>query len=254
MRTNLMAIIFTFCVIPSIAQNDISIIWENMPQEVTEPNITIKWHVKANSQITGIVFTLNGNIQKGLNAVVNDNYDITQSRALTLAKGQNLLELVVTTLGGKQDSQKKIFYRNSNNIDDDDISDNISDIIEKAYSDDVEAQYHLGEIYLVGRNGLKKDLFESSLWFKKSAEMKYAPSQYEFAVALMEGRGVLVNNLLAIHWLEEAANADYDKALLKLGICYETGNGVTKDIEKAKSLYKRCSLQEAKLRLNALIK
>ena len=98
------------------------------------------------------------------------------------------------------------------------------------------------------------DLFESSLWFKKSAEHNYSQSQFEYSVALMEGRGIRKNKEAAIYWLKLSTENNCAEAQLKLGLCYEKGDGVPQNIEKAKELYRKCPLAEAKQRLSTLEK
>lgn len=242
-----------------IAQNDagIQISWINIPSEVKDEIVTLKWGIKSSSQITDVSITLNGNIVKGINAVANDGYDLKKSQVLKLSKGDNVIEISVTSVKGNKKSQKTIIFKsddgNNNNGNFGDYE-CIDSMIVAAYDGDPKAQYLMAKCYLDGNNGLSKDLFESSLWFKKSAERLYAPSQYEYSISLFEGRGILKNQSLAIHWLTESANKDFDKAQLKLGICYEEGEGVEKNLEKAKQLYHKCPLPEAKQRLSALEK
>ena len=52
-----------------------------------------------------------------------------------------------------------------------------------------------------GRNNMRKDAFEGSLWFKKSAEAGFPPSMYEYAISLLDGRGIIEigNNVSISH-------------------------------------------------------
>lgn len=242
--------------------NSIQIDWLNAPTTVNKSHVTLKWGIKAQSQITDITISLNGVSVKGINAVSNDGYDMQKSQVLTLEKGENHIEILVTTMKGSRKSSKSITFLDEN--DEDGNHDNIhndygdyesvNSMISAAYGGEAKAQYLLATSYLNGTNGLGKDLFEASLWFKKSAESQYVPSQYEYAISLLEGRGILKNPSLAIHWLTLAATENYAEAQLRLGLCFETGIGVTQDIEKAKEWYHKCPLPEAKQRLMALEK
>ena len=242
--------------------NSIQIDWLNAPTTVNKSHVTLKWGIKDQSQITDITISLNGVSVKGINAVSNDGYDMQKSQVLTLEKGENVVEIVVTTIKGNRKSSKTITLLDENNEDenhDNNYNDygnyeNINSMIMAAYNGDINAQYLLANSYLNGTNGLEKDLFESSLWFKKSAEHHYVPSQYEYAISLLEGRGILKNPSLAIHWLTLAASENYAEAQLRLGLCYETGVGVNQNLEKAKEWYNKCPLPEAKQRLMALEK
>ena len=220
--------------------------------------ITVKWGIKSKSQITDIAIVQNGVSVKGINAVMNDGYDMRKTQVLKLSEGDNRIEIVVTSVNGTARSSRNIVLvsdnNNNNNNDDFGNFENIDSMIIAAYSGEEEAQYLLARSYLYGKNGLAIDLFESSLWFKKSAEHNYSQSQFEYSVALMEGRGIRKNKEAAIYWLKLSTENNCAEAQLKLGLCYEKGDGVPQNIEKAKELYRKCPLAEAKQRLNILEK
>lgn len=253
-------ILLAFCA-GGNAQNpdEIQISWINTPDSVNESVITVKWGIKAKSQISDVIISLNGNSVKGINAVTNDGYDMRKSQVLTLQKGDNIVDIAVKTVTGSKKSSKTIKLignDNDNNHNDYDFGDylSIDSLVVAAYQEDSKAQYLIGKSYLNGTNGFEKDLFESSLWFRKSAELQYVPSMYEFSVALLEGRGIMKNQKQGINWLTQSANKNHAEAQFRLGLCYETGEGIGKDIEKAKELYRKCPLPEAKQRLMALEK
>lgn len=261
MKNVLFVVLCLLALHPGVAQdrNDetIQITWIDAPEQVNESYVTLKWGIKAKSQITDVCIKFNGMFAKGINAVANDGFDMKKSQVIKLEEGENLIEILVYTKSGNAKSERKILLiPNDDNNYHDDFGDyeNVDSMLHAAYSGEGEAQYLLAKSYLKGTNGLGKDLFESSLWFKKSAEHNYAPAQYEYAIALMEGRGIIRSLVLAIYWLEQAVQQECADALLKLGVCYETGEGVKRDIEKAKELYRKCPLAEAKQRLNALEK
>ena len=77
---------------------------------------------------------------------------------------------------------------------------------------------------------------------------------YEYAISLLDGRGIIKSVPLGIEYLNIAGDNEFAPALLILGIFYEKGNFVEKDVEKAKQLYRKCPLPEAKRRLEALEK
>lgn len=253
-------LLYLFSVLTTIVAQegrDIQIVWINTPSSVQESHITLKWGIKAKNQITDISISLNGTHIKGINAVVNDGFDMTNTQVLNLAKGDNVIEITVTTTKNSIKEFRTIKFISDNHDDSHEQFGgyvNVDSMIVASYRGEAKAQFYLGKSYLYGKNGLEKDLFESSLWFKKSAELHYAPSMYEYSVALMEGRGIMKNKTQGINWLKQSAKGNYALAQLKLGICYETGEGVGKDIEKAKELYRKCPLAEAKQRLQVLEK
>lgn len=241
--------------------NEIVIVWMNVPEQTHDSYITVKWGIKSKSQITDIAIVQNGVSVKGINAVMNDGYDMQKTQVLKLLEGDNKIEIVVTCVNGTARSSRNIVLvsdnnNNNNNNDNDDFGnyENIDSMIIAAYRGEEEAQYLLARSYLYGKNGLEIDLFESSLWFKKSAEHDYSQSQFEYSVALMEGRGIRKNKEAAIYWLKLSAEKNCGEAQLKLGLCYEKGDGVPQNIEKAKELYRKCPLAEAKQRLSTLEK
>ena len=263
MRT-LQLIIFCFItLLSSFAQSNsnIKITWIDTPNEVSESVLTVKWGIKADSQIKDVNILLNGQQTKGINAVSNDGYDMKKSRVFNLTKGENKIEITVTTLTGSQKASKVIKYitndnnnNNNNNVVVNDFGnfECLDSMLVAAYRSNPEAQYLLGKSYLNGKNGFEKDLLEAALWFKKSAENSCAPSQYEYSISLFEGRGIYKNIQSALTWLDASVKQEYPEALLKMGILYENGTFVKKDIEKAAQLYKKCRLKEAKERLNKL--
>lgn len=260
MKKIITIVLFILVCVKNFAQtdNDIQITWIDTQTEVAENLIKITWGIKASSQITDVVTSLNGIKTKGINAVTNDGYDMRKTQEFNLKDGENNIEIVVTTLKGNKMSTKNIFYKKRND-NDNPIVDNdfeefecLDSLMEYAHFGHSKAQYLLGKAYLNGINGLSKDVFESSLWFKKAAEKSYPPAEYQFSISLFEGRGIYKNVSKALSWLNAAVNDDYAEAQLKLGILYETGKYVGKDIEKAKDLYRKCPLKEAKERLENL--
>lgn len=244
----------------SLAQvvEDIQINWLDTPETVSESVITVKWGIKAKTQIIDVAISLNGNVVKGINAVANDGFDMKKSQVLTLQKGDNDVEISVKTTAGNSKSSKiiKLISNENNNLNDNAFGNypSIDSLVVAAYQEDPKAQYLMGKLYLKGTNGFEKDMFESSLWFRKSAELQYVPSMYEFSVALLDGRGIMKNQAQGINWLTQSAMKEYAEAQFRLGLCYETGEGVKKDVEKAKELYRKCPLPEAKKRLKILEK
>lgn len=261
MKQFLLVFILILTAISMVAQNDakdIVIEWSSVPEQTHDSYITIKWGIKSKSQITNIAVVQNGVSVKGINAVMNDGYDMHKTQVLKLSEGDNKIEIVVTSVNGTARSSRNIVLvsdnNNNNNNDDFGNYENIDSMIIAAYKGEEEAQYLLARSYLYGKNGLAIDLFESSLWFKKSAEHNYSQSQFEYSVALMEGRGIRRNLEAAIYWLKLSADKNCAEAQLKLGLCYEKGDGVPQNIEKAKKLYRKCPLAEAKQRLSTLEK
>ena len=79
---------------------------------------------------------------------------------------------------------------------------------ENAMRDDIIAQNVLATMYYKGE-GTEKDLNKAFIWYKRSAEMGYTPSQYHLAVMYYNGEGVERNRDLALLWCIESAAQGY---------------------------------------------
>ena len=70
----------------------------------------------------------------------------------------------------------------------------------------------------------------------------------------LDGRGIIKSVPLGLEYMKIAGDNEFAPALFIMGIFYEKGNFVEKNVEKAKQLYRKCPLPEAKRRLEALEK
>lgn len=127
----------------------------------------------------------------------------------------------------------------------------------------VESQHELGVHYY--NSG---DPVTARIWFQKAAEQGFARSQNELGLLYVDGEGVdgdrqqaamwfekaavqghagAMNNLGSIYaendeyekavpWFQRSADKGYIEALYNLAMCYLSGKGVNKDVEKAKQL------------------
>lgn len=101
--------------------------------------------------------------------------------------------------------------------------------IEKAIEeDDPIAMYMMGELYEMGR-GVPKNEKKAVEWFVKSYEEGYHKAAEKIKKHPIK---------YALDWWEDMADDGDKDAVLKLMAAYATGDGVSKSISKAKSLYK----------------
>ena len=148
------------------------------------------------------------------------------------------------------------------------------------------SRYKLG-ISIRYADGNYKEAFD---WILKSANAGFDKAQAEIALCYIKGLGVKRNNTEAMAWLQKALSQDnitakaymasylfskkkeLKKALLlaiesaafcdpmgqyTLGMAYEKGIGIDKDLHKALELYQKAAgqgLHDAKLRINWLMK
>ena len=101
--------------LPSFSQDnqDIEITWLNAPSETKDNLLTLKWGIKAKSQITNVAISVNCVSLKGINAVSNDGYDMVKSQTVNLKEGNNKVEIVVSTESSKKESNRTIVYKAS---------------------------------------------------------------------------------------------------------------------------------------------
>lgn len=75
-----------------------------------------------------------------------------------------------------------------------------------------------------------------SLWKRIALEHNYIGRCYYY------GQGFPKPDFQqAAMWLEKAANQDYDDAQYQLGLCYEKGQGVKQNPEKAREWYEKAA-------------
>lgn len=103
-----------------------------------------------------------------------------------------------------------------------------------------EAMTALGSIYRQ-----KKDFNKAMLWFKKAAELGFAPAQTKVGVLYDFGYGVERNQKLAAEWYLKAAEKNHTQAMYNLASMYLKGEGVEKNVEQALAwLEKAAALDE----------
>lgn len=111
------------------------------------------------------------------------------------------------------------------------------------------AQRVLGYCYKYG-SGVKKDKAEAIKWATRAAEQGNSIAQSDLAHYYYVNR----NYVKAVKWFRLAAEQDSDFAQYYLGLCYEKGRGVDKNIEEAVKWYKLADVDglntSARKRLN----
>lgn len=115
-------------------------------------------------------------------------------------------------------------------------------LVVAAESNDEVAMGFLAELYEQGR-GIEKNQEKAYTWYKKSAELNYAPAQYNLAVLLTNG---MINEDFeqALFWAEKAAEQNHISAQFLVASLYAQGKGVYVNKQKAYSWYKRAALQD----------
>lgn len=95
-----------------------------------------------------------------------------------------------------------------------------------------QALYALGHHHLQG-HGTKEDPSTAASWFRKSAELKFAPAQDKLGLMYEHGIGVAKSPTEAIKWYALAAQTGNRDAQYHIGVMYGTGTGVPADFVKS---------------------
>jgi hypothetical protein len=93
----------------------------------------------------------------------------------------------------------------------------------KAQQGDPEAQLRLGERYYGAAPGVNRDLILALKWIQKAAEQGYARAQYSLGWHYMTGQGVQKDDRQSCHWYRLAAEQGELRAQTNLALCYEDG-------------------------------
>lgn len=95
--------------------------------------------------------------------------------------------------------------------------------------------YRNGEDYYYGK-GVTRDYEAAMNWYRKAADMGYAPAAYSVGYLYEKGLGVSQNDAEAVVWFTKAAEKNHASACNSLGWHYKKGRGVNKDYNKALQL------------------
>lgn len=106
------------------------------------------------------------------------------------------------------------------------------DMLKAAEGGDPKAQFGVGQLYLNGAQGLKKDSAEGLKWLKKAAE-KGAEYEYLLGAAYLQGTGIPADSKAARDCFERAAGKGSAEACRLLGMMYQGQFGIQKDEIKA---------------------
>ena len=87
----------------------------------------------------------------------------------------------------------------------------VFDLIQKAFLQDADAQYDLGQMYLKGKRLYQSDS-KAFDWVNKAAWQGHAEAQYVLSQMYRKGKGIYQNNTKADEWLEKAAEQGHAEA------------------------------------------
>ena len=88
-----------------------------------------------------------------------------------------------------------------------------------------------------------KDYANAVKCFQQAAEQGDPIAQYKLGVCYDNGEGVTKDPQEAVKWYRKAAEQGYARAQYNLGVCYDNGQGVTKDLQEAVKWYRKAAEQ-----------
>lgn len=108
---------------------------------------------------------------------------------------------------------------------------------------DKEAMYYLGQCYQ-GGCGVDINFDKGMEWIQKSADLNYAPAQYELVLIKWWGRQDLNEKEKhdMVDMLIKLSEQKYPQAIWTLGLCYEIGYGIEKDVKKGRELREKSAM------------
>jgi TPR repeat protein len=104
-----------------------------------------------------------------------------------------------------------------------------------------DAMTALGNAYLQGARGRSKDPVVARKWFEKAAALGNELAMHRLGLLYQNGDGVAKNIGEARQWYEKAALLNDSFAMNQLGRLYEDGNGVLKDYATARSWFEKAA-------------
>ncbi len=104
-------------------------------------------------------------------------------------------------------------------------------LLQAAESQQPAAWHAIGTAYNTGR-GTKQDRAEAIRWFRRAAEVGFAPAMVNLGLCLQFPAPGL-NQAEAIHWFRRAAEKGYAGGMVWLGFAYREGSGVPCDCNEA---------------------
>ncbi len=92
--------------------------------------------------------------------------------------------------------------------------------------------------------GVKQNYTKALQWYRKHTKTEDGTTTMTLVGDYYyEGIGTEQNYSKAAKWYQKASERDYSDGHYKLGVCYQNGNGVPKDFDKAIDLFEKAYMQ-----------
>lgn len=105
-------------------------------------------------------------------------------------------------------------------------------VFNKAKKKNIPAQFYLGVMYEFGE-GVKKDLKEAVICYRRAAEQGDAYAQYNLGLMYHDGKGVMRDLTQAFQWYLSSAKKGFKSAQFNVGVMYALGAGILQDFTKS---------------------
>ena len=131
-------------------------------------------------------------------------------------------------------------------------SEPIYPLFKNAADGDVTSQYEIGLKYLIGADGLEKNISKAVKWIEIAANNEHTEARLKLGILYLNGVEIDRDYRSAVDWLEKAAYAGHPEAQLVLGDLYKKGLGVDQNSTTAIMWYRKSANQghvEARKRL-----
>ena len=95
--------------------------------------------------------------------------------------------------------------------------------------EEAKAQFNLGIMYAMGRDGVAQNHIKAVKWFRKAADQGDDDAQFNLGVMYENGWGVTQSYTESIKWYTRAAEQGDADAQFNLGAMYAKGHGISQN-------------------------
>lgn len=107
--------------------------------------------------------------------------------------------------------------------------------------------YEIGRDYAYGRDDVPYDMEKAVEWYTQAAKKGHPEAQNTLGVCYEQGDGVAKNLNNAFKYYKKAAEQGFIQGQINLAECYEKGKGVTKNLHEAQFWYKKAADQGSEI-------
>jgi|GEM_PF-6674703 len=102
--------------------------------------------------------------------------------------------------------------------------------------EEIEGWFMQGVRYYKGEEGVEPDFGKAISYWNRAADQGYVQAQFNLGV-LYDTVGTVQNPWEAFRYYKLAADKGYAPAQFNVGVAFEKGDGIAKDLRKAKHYY-----------------